>query len=126
MSEKILLKKYTNRRLYDTEQSKYVTLSEVAELIRADQQGKLSMRKPRRMSPPLSLLKRPKKVLYTLTRFNPFSKSFQNHQNQPATKKNLKQAESLLKPGGKVISIKNPFPLFIVIVAKIYRFLNPN
>ncbi len=41
MSEKILLKKYTNRRLYDTEQSKYVTLSEVAELIRADQQGEV-------------------------------------------------------------------------------------
>jgi len=35
MSEKILLKKYANRRLYDTEQSKYVTLSEVAERIRS-------------------------------------------------------------------------------------------
>jgi polyhydroxyalkanoate synthesis repressor PhaR len=38
MAEKILLKKYTNRRLYDTEQSKYVTLNEVAERIRSGQQ----------------------------------------------------------------------------------------
>ncbi len=38
MSEKILLKKYANRRLYNTEQSKYVTLNEVADLIRAGQQ----------------------------------------------------------------------------------------
>ena len=38
MAEKILLKKYANRRLYDTEQSKYVTLNEVAERIRSGQQ----------------------------------------------------------------------------------------
>lgn len=38
MSDKILLKKYANRRLYDTAQSKYVTLSEVSELIRGGQQ----------------------------------------------------------------------------------------
>jgi polyhydroxyalkanoate synthesis repressor PhaR len=35
MAEKVLLKKYSNRRLYDTEQSTYVTLSQVAELIKA-------------------------------------------------------------------------------------------
>ena len=34
MAEKLLLKKYTNRRLYDTEKSAYVTLSQVAELIK--------------------------------------------------------------------------------------------
>jgi len=38
MAEKILLKKYANRRLYDTEQSKYVTISEVAHRIRNGQQ----------------------------------------------------------------------------------------
>ena len=37
MAEKILLKKYANRRLYDTQKSAYVTLSEVADIIR---QGK--------------------------------------------------------------------------------------
>jgi polyhydroxyalkanoate synthesis repressor PhaR len=35
MAEKVLLKKYANRRLYDTEKSAYVTLSQVAELIKA-------------------------------------------------------------------------------------------
>jgi polyhydroxyalkanoate synthesis repressor PhaR len=34
MSETILLKKYANRRLYDTERSGYVTLEQVAEMIR--------------------------------------------------------------------------------------------
>jgi polyhydroxyalkanoate synthesis repressor PhaR len=34
MSGKLKLKKYANRRLYDTEKSAYVTLSEVAQLIR--------------------------------------------------------------------------------------------
>lgn len=34
MPGKILLKKYSNRRLYDTEKSAYVTLSQVAETIR--------------------------------------------------------------------------------------------
>ena len=38
MTEKILLKKYANRRLYDTEQSKYVTLTEVAQQIRNGRQ----------------------------------------------------------------------------------------
>ena len=38
MTEKILLKKYANRRLYDTVQSKYVTLNEVAECIRRGQE----------------------------------------------------------------------------------------
>jgi polyhydroxyalkanoate synthesis repressor PhaR len=34
MQETVVLKKYSNRRLYDTEQSKYVTLSELGALIR--------------------------------------------------------------------------------------------
>ena len=38
MAEKVLLKKYANRRLYDTEQSKYVTLTEVTQLIRNGRQ----------------------------------------------------------------------------------------
>ena len=38
MAEKILLKKYANRRLYDTVKSRYVTLNEVAERIRNGQQ----------------------------------------------------------------------------------------
>jgi polyhydroxyalkanoate synthesis repressor PhaR len=35
MAAKVLLKKYSNRRLYDTEKSTYVTLSQVTELIKA-------------------------------------------------------------------------------------------
>jgi polyhydroxyalkanoate synthesis repressor PhaR len=35
MPDNILLKKYSNRRLYDTTKSAYVTLSQVADLIRA-------------------------------------------------------------------------------------------
>ncbi len=38
MAEKIVLKKYANRRLYDTEQSRYVTLNEVADRIRSGKQ----------------------------------------------------------------------------------------
>ncbi len=38
MEDKILLKKYANRRLYDTGQSKYVTLNEVAAQIRNGRQ----------------------------------------------------------------------------------------
>ena len=38
MTEKITLKKYANRRLYDTEQSHYVTLNQVADRIRRGQQ----------------------------------------------------------------------------------------
>ncbi len=38
MAEKILLKKYANRRLYDTAQSRYVTLNEVADSIRSGQE----------------------------------------------------------------------------------------
>jgi len=34
MAEKILIKKYANRRLYDTEKSTYITLDQVAEMIR--------------------------------------------------------------------------------------------
>jgi polyhydroxyalkanoate synthesis repressor PhaR len=37
MTDMIVLKKYANRRLYDTQRSAYVTLSEVADIIR---QGK--------------------------------------------------------------------------------------
>lgn len=35
MAEPVVLKKYANRRLYDTEQSAYVTLDQVAEMIKA-------------------------------------------------------------------------------------------
>jgi polyhydroxyalkanoate synthesis repressor PhaR len=38
MAETLLLKKYPNRRLYDTEKSAYVTLSQVAEMIRQGRQ----------------------------------------------------------------------------------------
>lgn len=38
MAEKILLKKYANRRLYDTEKSSYVTLNQVADIIREGRQ----------------------------------------------------------------------------------------
>ena len=38
MAEKVLLKKYANRRLYDTEKSAYVTLNQVADLIREGRQ----------------------------------------------------------------------------------------
>jgi polyhydroxyalkanoate synthesis repressor PhaR len=35
MPETILLKKYTNRRLYNTEESKYVTLEQVADMVKS-------------------------------------------------------------------------------------------
>jgi len=38
MAETMLLKKYPNRRLYDTEKSAYVTLSQVAEMIKQGRQ----------------------------------------------------------------------------------------
>lgn len=38
MVEKVLLKKYANRRLYDTEKSSYVTLEQVADVIREGRQ----------------------------------------------------------------------------------------
>lgn len=38
MAEKILLKKYANRRLYDTEKSSYVTLTNVAHMIKEGRQ----------------------------------------------------------------------------------------
>ena len=38
MAEKVLLKKYANRRLYDTEKSAYVSLNEVAEIIKQGRQ----------------------------------------------------------------------------------------
>lgn len=41
MSDQILIKKYANRRLYDTEKSKYVTLTEVRELIQEGREVKV-------------------------------------------------------------------------------------
>ncbi len=38
MSDTVVLKKYANRRLYDTEKSTYVTLNEVADYIRQGRQ----------------------------------------------------------------------------------------
>jgi polyhydroxyalkanoate synthesis repressor PhaR len=38
MAEKVLFKKYANRRLYDTEKSTYVTLNQVADIIREGRQ----------------------------------------------------------------------------------------
>ena len=38
MSNKVKLKKYANRRLYDTDKSAYVTLNQVAEIIRQGRQ----------------------------------------------------------------------------------------
>jgi polyhydroxyalkanoate synthesis repressor PhaR len=38
MADKLLLKKYPNRRLYDTEKSAYVTLSQVAAMIKQGRQ----------------------------------------------------------------------------------------
>ena len=38
MPEKILFKKYANRRIYDTENSTYVTLNQVADMIRQGRQ----------------------------------------------------------------------------------------
>lgn len=36
MEDKRIIKRYTNRKLYDTYESEYVTLGEVAELIKKD------------------------------------------------------------------------------------------
>jgi len=38
MSERVLIKKYANRRLYDTEKSRYITLNQVADMIREGNQ----------------------------------------------------------------------------------------
>lgn len=38
MGERIVLKKYANRRIYDTEKSAYITLEQVSELIRSGRQ----------------------------------------------------------------------------------------
>jgi polyhydroxyalkanoate synthesis repressor PhaR len=38
MNERVLVKKYTNRRLYDTEKNAYVTLQQVAQLIKEGRQ----------------------------------------------------------------------------------------
>ncbi len=49
MSDMIVLKKYANRRLYDTQQSAYVTLSDVADIIRRAKRSKPLMQKPKKM-----------------------------------------------------------------------------
>jgi polyhydroxyalkanoate synthesis repressor PhaR len=41
MAGSVLLKKYANRRLYDTERSTYITLSQVADMIREGRQVKV-------------------------------------------------------------------------------------
>ncbi|HOD36607.1 MAG TPA: polyhydroxyalkanoate synthesis regulator DNA-binding domain-containing protein [Syntrophales bacterium] len=41
MPERILLKKYANRRLYDTEKNTYITLGQVADMIREGRQVKV-------------------------------------------------------------------------------------
>ncbi len=41
MPERILLKKYANRRLYDTERNAYITLGQVAEMIKEGRQVKV-------------------------------------------------------------------------------------
>ena len=38
MAEKLVLKKYANRRLYDTEKSVFVSLSQVADLVKQGRQ----------------------------------------------------------------------------------------
>lgn len=38
MSDEVLIKKYGNRRLYDTERNSYIVIDQVAELIRAGRQ----------------------------------------------------------------------------------------
>ncbi len=42
MAEKVLLKKYSNRRLYDTEKSAYVTLSQLADLIKGGREVEIT------------------------------------------------------------------------------------
>jgi polyhydroxyalkanoate synthesis repressor PhaR len=41
MPDEVLLKKYANRRLYDTEKSTYITLSQVSEIVREGRQVKV-------------------------------------------------------------------------------------
>jgi len=41
MNEMVLLKKYSNRRLYDTSKSAYVTLNDVSETIKQDKEVKV-------------------------------------------------------------------------------------
>ena len=54
MTQKITLKKYANRRLYDTEKSHYVTLNQVADRIRKGQQVEVLDAKTKKTLPPLS------------------------------------------------------------------------
>lgn len=41
MDEQVIIKKYSNRRLYNTEQSEYITLDQVAELIKSGREVKV-------------------------------------------------------------------------------------
>lgn len=41
MSEKVIIKKYSNRRLYDTNSSKYITINEVADMIKDNKEVKV-------------------------------------------------------------------------------------
>ena len=41
MSEPRVVKRYANRKLYDTQRSRYVTLDQIAEMIRAGQDVKI-------------------------------------------------------------------------------------
>ncbi len=41
MPDEVLLKKYANRRLYDTEKSTYITLSQVSDIVREGRQVKV-------------------------------------------------------------------------------------
>ena len=41
-----VIKRYSNRKLYDTQESRYVTLEEIEEMIRAGKEIASSMRRP--------------------------------------------------------------------------------
>ena len=47
MPEGVLLKKYANRRLYDTEKNAYITLSQVADMVKAGRQVRVEDAKTR-------------------------------------------------------------------------------
>ena len=47
-SDKVTIKKYANRRLYDTESSAYITLDRLAEMVR---EGRLEIRQDEAFAP---------------------------------------------------------------------------
>jgi polyhydroxyalkanoate synthesis regulator protein len=49
MAAVVVLKKYANRRIYDTEKSVYITLNEVADYIRAGEKSESRMQLQKRM-----------------------------------------------------------------------------